>query len=123
MRSARVLVVEDDHGIVAMLDRGLRLAGHQVTVASDLATARDAWRGPTDWDVVLLDVMLPDGDGIELLSERRAVGDATPCVLVTAREEDDLRDRAASAGADEYLPKPFAYTDLLGCIERLTRSR
>ena len=121
--SSRILVVEDDPGIVTMLERGLRLAGHRVTAATDLDAARAAWHDPTHWDLVLLDVMLPDGDGIELLGERRAVGDATPCVLVTAREEDDLRDRAAAAGADEYLPKPFAYTDLLACIERLTRSR
>jgi two-component system OmpR family response regulator len=120
--STRILVVEDDRGIGTMLERGLRLAGHDVSVASDLAAARDEWASGA-WDLVLLDVMLPDGDGIELLAERRAGGDATPCVLVSAREEGDLRDRAAAAGANAYLPKPFAYDELLSTVDRLVSPR
>jgi two-component system, OmpR family, response regulator QseB len=118
--SARILVVEDDGGIVTMLRRGLRLAGHEVSVAPDLAGARDLWVADGRWDVVLLDVMLPDGDGLELLAERRAAGDQTPCVLVTAREEGDLHDRATAGGASAVLPKPFAYADLLALVDRLT---
>jgi len=121
MTAARILVVEDDHGIAAMMARGLRLAGHDVTVAADAASARQLWSRET-WQIVLLDVMLPDGDGIELLAERRASGDATPCVLVTAREEGALRARALAAGATETLGKPFAYLDLLDCVDRLSDS-
>jgi DNA-binding response OmpR family regulator len=65
--------------------------------------------------------MLVDGDGIDLLSERRAAGDATPVVLISARDEADLRDRAHAAGATAYLKKPFAYADLVACVERVAR--
>ena len=119
--SSRILVVEDDRGIRDMLDRGLRIAGHAVTFACDLVEAREAWREDA-FDLVLLDVMLPDGDGIELLAERRAAGDRTPAVLLSAREADEVRDRAAEAGATAYLSKPFAYGELLACIARVTSS-
>lgn len=117
--SAGILVIEDDRGIRSMLDRGLRAAGHRPTLAEDVATGRAAWAGGS-FDLVLLDVMLPDGNGIELLAERRAHGDVTPTVLLTAREEGELRDRATAAGATTYLPKPFAYPELLACVRRLT---
>jgi two-component system, OmpR family, response regulator QseB len=115
---SRILVVEDDSGIRGMLERGLRLAGHDPTLAADLEGGRDAWTRAA-FDLVLLDVMLPDGDGIDLLAERRARGDSTPTVLITAREEAELRDRANVAGASAVLPKPFSYADLVSCIERL----
>jgi two-component system, OmpR family, response regulator QseB len=116
--SASILVVEDDAGIRRVVDRGLRLAGHELVFAEDLASARARWRDD-GFDLVLLDVMLPDGDGIELLAERRAAGDATPVVLLSAREEAELRERASAAGATAYLPKPFAYGELLACVEAL----
>jgi two-component system response regulator QseB len=118
MTAARILVVEDDRGIATMLERGLRLAGHEVVVSDSLGAARAAWV-PGAFALVLLDVMLPDGDGIDLLAERRAAGDDVPAVLLTAREAADLQDRAGRAGASAYLPKPFAYADLLACIDRL----
>jgi DNA-binding response OmpR family regulator len=118
--SARVLVVEDDVRIRGVLDRGLRLAGHLPTMAEDLATGRELWAGGA-FDLVLLDVMLPDGDGIDLLAERRAAGDETATVLLTAREESELRERAEAAGVTDYLLKPFAYRDLLACVERHRR--
>lgn len=118
--SARVLVVEDDPRIRGVLERGLRLAGHDPTLVADLASGRERWTAGT-FDVVLLDVMLPDGDGLELLAERRAAGDETPTVLLTAREESELRERAAAAGATDHLPKPFAYAELLSSIKRATR--
>ncbi|HSI99765.1 MAG TPA: response regulator, partial [Patescibacteria group bacterium] len=95
---ARILVVEDDRGIATMLERGLRLAGHRVTLAAGVGEARTAWVAEP-FDLVLLDVMLPDGDGIELLAERRAAGDEVPAVLLTAREEGELHERADRAGA------------------------
>lgn len=118
--SARLLIVEDDAGIRRVLDRGLRLAGHEPAFAEDLATGRRLWVG-NGFDLVLLDVMLPDGNGIELLAERRAAGDDTPVALVSAREEAELHERAATAGATAYLKKPFVYSELLACVERLTR--
>ena len=121
--SARILVVEDDRGIRVMLERGLGLAGHQVLMAESLATGRAMWSSADRFDIVLLDVMLPDGDGMDLLTERRGVGDRTPTVLLTAREEADLRERAVAAGAEAYLPKPFALADLLACVARFAPQR
>lgn len=117
--SARILVVEDDPRVRALLERGLTLAGHETTLTEDLATGRAAWIGD-GFDLVLLDVMLPDGDGLALLAERRQAGDDTPTILLTAREESELHQRAADAGATDYLAKPFAYADLLARVERLT---
>jgi DNA-binding response OmpR family regulator len=114
---ASILVVEDDEAIRAMLDRGLRAAGHRPRFAASIAEARRLWHEepPT---VVLLDVMLPDGDGLELLAERRRAGDRTPAALLTAREEGDLAAQAAEVDA-VLLAKPFAYAELLARIEQL----
>lgn len=117
--SARVLVVEDDGGIRRVIERGLRLAGYQPAFADDLHAAAAMWIDDR-FDLVLLDVMLPDGNGIELLEARRSAGDRTPVVLLSAREEADLRERATAAGATDYLKKPFAYGDLLACVSRFT---
>ena len=115
---ARLLVIEDDAGIRAMLERGLRVAGHEPTFAGDLTEGRTIWDDA--FDLVLLDVMLPDGNGLELLAERRSAGDRTPVVLLTAREEAQLRERASAAGATAFLAKPFAYDELLVLIATLT---
>jgi DNA-binding response OmpR family regulator len=117
--SARVLVIEDDGGIRRVIERGLRLAGHEAIFADDFGAARARWADGR-FDLVLLDVMLPDGNGIELLEERRAAGDRTPVVLVSARDEAELRERATAAGATAYLKKPFAYADLLDRVARFT---
>ena len=114
-----ILVVEDDGGIRGMLERGLRVGGHEATMAATIADGRTAWLAGR-FDLVLLDVMLPDGNGIDLLVERRSQGDTTPTVLLTAREEPELRERATLAGASAYLPKPFSYRELLACIDGLT---
>lgn len=116
-----ILAIEDDPGIGSVLRRGLGLAGHAVTVVADGAAARQAWQRDT-WDLVLLDVMLPDSDGLEILVERRAAGDVTPVVLLTAREESDLSGRVARAGASGHLSKPFAYAELLEAVSRHARS-
>jgi DNA-binding response OmpR family regulator len=120
--TARILVVEDDEGIRRTIARGLRVAGHDAAFATGAADGRARWSGAS-WHLVLLDVMLPDGDGLELLDERRRAGDRTPVVLLSAREEADLRERAAAAGASDYLKKPFAYADLLALVERYTGGR
>lgn len=120
--SACILVVEDDPRVRTVLERGLGLAGHATTLTSDLATGRAAWEAGS-FDLVLLDVMLPDGDGLTLLTERRERGDATPAILLTAREESELHQRAAAAGATDHLAKPFAYADLLERVERLVSPR
>jgi len=114
---SRILAIEDDRAIADMLRRGLELEGYEVTVAPDMGSGRREWVAGGH-DVVLLDVMLPDGDGLALLRERRDSGDATPVVLLSAREEAELRERGASAGANDHLAKPFPYADLLAAVAR-----
>jgi two-component system OmpR family response regulator len=117
--SARVLVIEDDPPIASVLVRGLALAGYVVDVAEDGPSGLDAWSGG-GWSAVVLDVMLPGMDGIAVCAARRAAGDRTPVLLLTARDDDALRDAARACGADAFLTKPFAYADLLATLERIS---
>jgi DNA-binding response OmpR family regulator len=117
MAKRRILLIEDEESISEPLAAALRREGFDAAVAGTAADGAEAFRTRPP-DLVLLDVMLPDGNGIELLAERRAAGDATPVVLISAREAADLRDRAIDAGATDYLKKPFAYGDLLACVAR-----
>lgn len=118
MSRGRILVVEDDAKIAKILSRGLSLKELEVTVAEDGLSGREAWEGGA-FDLVLLDLMLPGIDGISLCAERRAAGDTTPVILLTARGEEDARERGMAAGATDYVTKPFAYADLLARVQSL----
>ncbi len=113
-----MLVVEDDPGIAGVLRRGLALHGLEVEVALDGTDARAAWAGAI-FDLIVLDVMLPGVDGVELLAERRAAGDLTPVILLTARDDDRVRARGLAVGADAFVVKPFDYSELVALIDRL----
>ncbi|MBN9203691.1 response regulator transcription factor [Methylibium petroleiphilum] len=123
-----ILVIEDDARIADFLQRGLRAEGHAVRVARDgpggLALARDAAReqreghGPC---VVLLDVMLPGQDGIEVCRTLRAEGNPLPILMLTALGAVDERVAGLRSGADDYLPKPFDFDELLARIDALAR--
>jgi len=117
-RPAHILVIEDDSGIASVLERGLGLRGWTVTVAEHGLAGRDAWQEGA-YDVAIVDVMLPGINGIDLLAERRAAGDRTPVILLTARDEESYRVQGTAAGADEYMTKPFAYRDLIASVEHL----
>jgi len=119
----RVLIVEDDPGISSFLGKGLRAEGYQAVIASTVADARLAWRaGDVAFDVVLLDRGLPDADGTELLEELRLEGDATPVIVLSARGEVAERIIGLNAGANDYLPKPFAFDELLARIRAVLRT-
>jgi DNA-binding response OmpR family regulator len=108
----RILVVEDEARIASLISRGLRLEGYQVDVAPNGETALDkAFSAPPD--LVILDVMLPDIDGLEVCRQLRAAGAEEPVLMLTAK--DAIPDRVAGldAGADDYLVKPFAFDELL----------
>ncbi len=120
--SGRILVVEDDPPIRSMLERGLALAGYAVVVAEDGPLGLACW-SEGGWSAIVLDVMLPGMDGLAVCAARRAQGDMTPVLLLTARDEDALREAARAAGADAFLAKPFAYSELLATLERLTGPR
>ena len=116
----RILIVEDEPGIVRMLERGLVAHGHQPASADN---GEDGVRLAADEtvDLVLLDIMLPGLDGHEVLKRIRALRPELPVLMLTAR--DDLQNKvgALDAGADDYLTKPFAFEELLARIRALTR--
>jgi DNA-binding response OmpR family regulator len=116
MRTGRVLVIEDDEGISNLLKRGLGLKGIEAVVAEDGVSGREAWKSG-EHDLVLLDVMLPGVDGVDLLTERRAAGSEVPVILLTARDEKEAVERGLEAGAQEYVSKPFSFEDLLARVE------
>jgi two-component system, OmpR family, response regulator len=116
----RVLVVEDDPKMAALLARGLREDGVAVDVAD---RGEDAlWMaGSTDYDALVLDVMLPGIDGFEACERLRADGVAAPVLLLTARDAVEDRIAGLDGGADDYLVKPFAFGELLARLRALAR--
>jgi len=116
----RVLVVEDDPKLAALLGRGLREEG----VATDVTgRGEDAlWMaGSTDYDALVLDVMLPGIDGFEACERLRADGVTAPVLMLTARDAVDDRIAGLDRGADDYLVKPFAFGELLARLRALAR--
>ncbi len=111
-----VLVVEDDVAITTQLVRGLRLAGYET---SSVATGRDALSRPAA-DVVLLDLGLPDIDGVELCRQLRTRSDSA-IIVITARGEESDRVLALDQGADDYMVKPFGLAELLARVRAVLR--
>ena len=107
----RFLLIEDNLNLAsAAMDR-LTLGGHVVDHAPTLQDA-DAFRQTTDYDLILLDIMLPDGDGRNFLSAHRSAGDPTPVIVTTARSEVSDRVGVLDLGADDYVTKPFDFSEL-----------
>ena len=122
MESARILVVDDDEQIAAAVRRALVYEGYSVAVAHDGPSALESARTKLP-DLVVLDVMLPGIDGIEVCRRLRAAGDDVAVLMLTARTEVPDRVQGLDAGADDYLTKPFAYEELLARIRTLLRRR
>jgi len=116
----RLLVVEDDARTADMLRRGLTEEGYSVDVTAD---GRDAlWRATEiDYDAIVLDLMLPGADGLELCRLLRAAGRWSPVLMVTARTGVDDRVLGLDAGADDYLAKPFSFAELTARLRALLR--
>ena len=116
----KLLIVEDEPKAAAHLRQGLTEAGFTVDVASDGEMGlRAAWS--SDYDLVICDVMLPVRDGYSVVAELRRAGRQMPILLVTARDQVDDRVRGLDLGADDYLPKPFAFAELLARVRALLR--
>ncbi len=116
----RVLVVDDESELRRAIARRLRAQGHGVDEAEDLETANH-YRRVTPPEVVILDRMLPDGDAVDQLQRWRQDGWATPVILLTARDQVADRVEGLSAGADDYLVKPFAMEELLARVASIAR--
>jgi DNA-binding response OmpR family regulator len=116
----RVLVVEDEPGIARFIKQGLTEAGYAVDVAGDGRDGLD-YAAVADYDVVVIDVMLPRLSGLDMLRELRRRGDKAPALLLTARDTIDQRVEGLDAGADDYLVKPFAFPELLARVRALLR--
>ena len=116
----RVLVVEDELRMAALLRRGLQEDGYAVDVAT---TGPDAvWQATEfEYDAVLLDLMLPGVDGVEVCRRMRAAGRWVPVLMLTARDAVDDRVRGLDAGADDYLTKPFSFAELSARVRALIR--
>ncbi|MDX1663560.1 MAG: response regulator transcription factor [Candidatus Promineifilaceae bacterium] len=117
--TARILVVEDEERIRQFLQRGLTFEGYRVDTAADGEEALEQARDNPP-DLVLLDVMLPGMDGVEVCRRLRAVND-TPILMLTAKEAIEDRVAGLDAGADDYLVKPFAFDELLARVRALLR--
>lgn len=116
----RILLIEDEVGIASVIRRGLERARYTVVVAHDgddgLIRAHEG-----GWSLILLDLMLPGVDGLTICQSLRARRDRTPVLMLTARDSVPDRVRGLETGADDYLPKPFAFEELLARVRALLR--
>ncbi len=115
----RVLIVEDDDEIAGALSRTLTREGYEPSCAASVAGALQRIAAE-HWDAIILDLGLPDGDGLDIAREVRASSE-TPILMVTARDDVSARVTGLDAGADDYLVKPFDRTELLARLRALLR--
>lgn len=116
----RILVVEDEAVAAAVLAKGLREHAYAVDVAAD-GTAALEQVAVNDYDLVILDVLLPGINGLDLCGQLRRDGIAVPILMLTARGGPDQRVEGLDAGADDYLPKPYHFPELLARVRALLR--
>jgi two-component system response regulator MprA len=116
----RVLVVDDDAAVRNSLDRALRVNGYEVELAVDGVDALNKVASELP-DAMVLDILMPNMDGLEVCRRLRAGGDQTPILMLTAQDGVTERVAGLDAGADDYLPKPFALDELLARLRALMR--
>lgn len=116
----RVLVVEDERKISSYLKRGLEEQGYAVDTAFTGVEALD-WADAAPYDLIILDILLPEMDGLTVCRELRKRGSRTPILMLTARDSVDDRVNGLDAGADDYLVKPFALKELLARLRAMSR--
>ncbi len=116
----KMLIVEDDRKIAGFIEMGLREEGYAVDVAKDGDEAT-MLAHVNDYDAILLDLMLPGKNGIEVTTELRREGRNTPILMLTARDATEDVVRGLNAGADDYLTKPFKFDELLARVRALLR--
>jgi DNA-binding response OmpR family regulator len=116
----KILIVEDERKVSRFVERALGEQAYTTQVAASCAAARDAL-SESPFDAVVLDLGLPDGDGLALLREWRARGFNEPVLILSARDAVEDRIRGLNIGADDYLPKPFSVDELIARLRSLLR--
>ena len=116
----RILVIEDDEKIASFIMKGLKQAGNEVDLACDGELGLARLRASSH-DAAVVDIMLPHLDGLTLVQRARQAGVTTPIIFLSARRELDDRIRGLGAGGDDYLGKPFAFSELLARLQALVR--
>lgn len=116
----RILVVEDERAAAEVLAKGLREHAYAVDIARDGDEAVEQ-AGSSDYDLIVLDILLPRKSGLEVCRQLRADGVSVPILLLTARGEPDQRVEGLDAGADDYLAKPYHFPELLARVRALLR--
>lgn len=116
----RILVIEDEHKIARAIKKGLEQESYAVDLAFDGEYGYDL-AATEDYDVIVLDLMLPKKDGLSICRELRAAGIHTPIIMLTARGQLHERVESLDSGADDYLVKPYSFAELLARIRALTR--
>jgi two-component system, OmpR family, KDP operon response regulator KdpE len=120
--SLRILVVDDEPAIIRFLRPSLETEGYAVSAAGDACTALDAVRRGAA-DLVVLDLGLPDMDGLEVVKQIRAAGAALPIIILSSRDDEGAKVEALDNGADDYVTKPFGMDELLARIRMAQRHR
>lgn len=116
----KILVVEDEERVAQFIQKGLKEEGHAVDVAYD-GEEGGFLAEVNDYDLIILDLMLPKKNGLQTCQEIRDHGVNTPVLMLTARDSVEDKVRGLDAGADDYLPKPFAFEELLARVRALLR--
>jgi heavy metal response regulator len=116
----RILLVEDEPGIAQFIQQGLVEVGYAVDIASNGRAGLD-YALSAEYDIIAIDIMLPEMDGLQLLQTLRSERINIPVLLLTARDTVEDRVRGLDAGADDYLVKPFAFSELLARLRALLR--
>src|ERR687891_733945 len=117
----KILVVDDEPAVRESLRRALELEGYEIDLASDGLEALARLSADGQYDLVLLDVLMPGADGLEVCRRLRQSGSRVPVLMLTARDEIENRVAGLDAGADDYLTKPFALEELLARLRALLR--
>jgi two-component system response regulator MprA len=123
MRGVRILVVDDERAVRDSLRRALELEGYEIELAADgrEALSRLTENGDVQPDAVILDVLMPGVDGLEVCRRLRRGGNMVPVLMLTARDEIENRVAGLDAGADDYVTKPFALEELVARVRALLR--
>jgi DNA-binding response OmpR family regulator len=116
----KILIVEDERRVGRFIERALQEQAYTVRLAENCASARDAL-ADSPYDAIVLDLGLPDGDGLELLREWRSSGFNEPVLILSARDAVEDRIRGLNIGADDYLSKPFSVDELVARLRSLLR--